>query len=295
MRPRSLALVVCLTAILAACGGGDGDDPGGEEVLLDETSFAQVVAAELRKGDVEATADDREPVVRVERGLNWLEFRPREEFQEYRGDPARREEIVAEVADEALERLEDGIGEVAYAEAEDLLMPLLKPRFALRGLEEKPAQTPFAADLAVVYAVHREDDFTLVTPADVERWGTSLPKIHAVAVANLARQTNEDDPLSCEPQDDEELCGWASEDGYDATRMIVPELRRQIEEIYHGPAMYAVPMEHVFVALSYRVATRDKTEELLRLKVQRDFSMADNPVSPELFVERNGKLVVFEA
>jgi cation diffusion facilitator CzcD-associated flavoprotein CzcO len=58
--------------------------------------------------------------------------------------------------------------------------------------------------------------------------------------------------------------GWASEDGYDATRMIVPELRRQIEDVYDGPALYAVPMEHVFVALALRVATRENTEKALR-------------------------------
>lgn len=290
MPARALALLLCLTAVLAACGGDDG--PDADEVLLDERSFAQVVAAELSGEELEAAAEGRGLDVRVEKGLDWIVLSPREQFEEYRRNPERREEIVAAVVEEAERRLEKGIGEVSFGEARDALMPLLKPRFALRTLDEL-ARTDFPAGLAVVYAVDRERDFTLVTPADLERWGRSLGEIHRLSLANLARQTNGQDWLLCESVGDEKLCGWAMEDGYDATRVIVPDLRRQIEREYGGPAVYAVPMEHVSIALSYRVATRENTEEALRLKVRQDFASAEDPVSPELFVERNGKLVVF--
>jgi uncharacterized protein YtpQ (UPF0354 family) len=291
VRLRSLALLACLTAVLAACGGdGEAD---GDEALLDEGSFAQVVAAELRNEKLEAAAEGQGLRVRVADGLDWIALAPEEEFREYRRDPERRGELVAAVVEEAQRRLEEGIGELSFSEAKDSLMPLLKPRFALRTLEESPALTGFPADLAVVYAVDRETDFTIVSPADVERWGRPLGEIHRLALANLSRQTNGQDWLLCEPVGGEKLCGWASEDGYDATRIIVPQLRRQIEKEYGGPAVYAMPMEHVSIALSYQVATRENTEEALRLKVRQDFSSADNPVSPELFVERNGKLVVF--
>ena len=105
-----------------------------------------------------------------------------------------------------------------------------------------------------------------------------------LALDNLARETREHEALLCE----DELCGWASGDGYDATRMIVPQLRRDIvEEI--GAAVYAVPQEDVFVALPIRLADR------IKARVQRDFAAAPNPISPEIFVERNGKLVTLEA
>ena len=291
MRARSLALLACLTAVLAACGG-DGEE-AADDALLDEGSFAQVVAAELRSEKLEATTEGQGLGVRVQDGLDWIALAPRKEFQEYRRKPERREEIVAAVVGEAERRLEAGIGGLSFGEARSSIMPLLKPRFALRTLEEEPAQTAFPADLAVVYGVDRESDFTLVTPADVERWGRPLGEIHRLALANLSRQTNDQDWLLCEASGGEKLCGWAMEDGYDATRVIVPGLRRQIEKEYGGPAVYAVPMEHVAVALSFQLATRENTEDALRRKVRQDFSSADDPVSPELFVERHGKLVVF--
>ena len=76
--------------------------------------------------------------------------------------------------------------------------------------------------------------------------------------------------------------------------MVVPGLRRQIVRSYDGPAVYAVPMNNVFVALPLRLVERGETEELLRTKVQRDFQTSDDPVSPELFVERDGELALLK-
>jgi uncharacterized protein YtpQ (UPF0354 family) len=289
--PRGLPLLACLLAALVGCSGGDGAD--GENTVLSPTSFAQIVSAELRAADLEAAEQGGD--VRVEDGLNWIELRLEEPFSAYRREPERRDDIVAEVVREATRRLEEGLAGLTFSQARSSLMPLLKPRFALRSVKEEPAATRFPAELAVIYAVEREDAFTVVTASDVERWRRPLVDVHKAAVANLLRQTNEEDPLLCEPSGGSELCGWASGDGYDATRMVVPELRGQIEEVYDGPAVYAVPREDVFVALSQQVATRGRTERLLRARVQRDFGTAENPVSPELFVERRGKLVVFAA
>ena len=41
-------------------------------------------------------------------------------------------------------------------------------------------------------------------------------------------------------------------------------------------------------------AVKGQNEEFLRTKVARDFQTADNPVSPELFVERDGELVLLQ-
>jgi uncharacterized protein YtpQ (UPF0354 family) len=140
--------------------------------------------------------------------------------------------------------------------------------------------------------VDGEDAFTLVRPEDVERWGTTVPEIQELALHNLLAQTNEDEPLLCEPSGGQELCGWASSDGYDAARMLVPELRDQIVEELGGPAAYAVPMENVFIALALDVLENGNTEELFRVKLQRDFQTSDDPLSPDIFVERGGELVL---
>jgi hypothetical protein len=74
--------------------------------------------------------------------------------------------------------------------------------------------------------------------------------------------------------------------------MVVPELRDQIVRELGGPAAYAVPMENVFVALALDVLERGNTEQLFRVKLQRDFQTSDDPLSSEVFVERGGEIVL---
>jgi hypothetical protein len=56
--------------------------------------------------------------------------------------------------------------------------------------------------------------------------------------------------------------------------------------------VYAVPMHNVFVALPLEVLENRVNAERLRARVEQDFQTSENPVSPELFVERNGELAL---
>jgi uncharacterized protein YtpQ (UPF0354 family) len=291
VRPRAI-LAVCLLLALAACGG---DDDGAETISGDRrlvrSSFEEVVAAELRSAGYEAEPGSGFTVTAHD-GPNRIDVALEEAFARYRAAPQREDEIVGDVVADAQARLEGGLSEASLADVRADLMPLLKGRFELRTYGFEPAQTPFPGRLAVLYVVDGEDAFTLVRPEDVERWGTTVAELQELALDNLLAQTNEDEPLLCEPSGGQELCGWASSDGYDAARLLVPELRDQIVEELGGPAAYAVPMENVFIALALDVLENGNTEELFRVKLQRDFQTSDDPLSPDVFVERGGEIVL---
>ena len=291
MRPRAV-LVACLLLALAACGGDDeGSDTTSGDRRLVRSSFEEVVAAGLRSAGYEA-APGSGFTVTADDGPNGIHVALEEPFARYRAAPEQEDEIVAGVVEDAQARLEGGVSRDSLADVRADLMPLLKGRFELRTYGFEPAQTSFPGRLAVVYAVDAEDAFTLVRPEDLERWGTSLAELHELALDNLLAQTNEDEPLLCEPSGGQTLCGWASSDGYDAARLVVPELRDQIVKELGGPAAYAVPMENVFIALALDVLEGGNTEQLFRIKLQRDFQTSDDPLSPNVFVERDGEVVL---
>ena len=291
MRPRGV-LVACLLLALAACGGDDeGSDTTSGDRRLARSSFEEVVAAGLRSAGYEA-APGSGFTVTADDGPNRIDVALEEPFARYRVAPEQEDEVVAGVVEDAQARLEDGVSRDSLADVRADLMPLLKGRFELRTYGFEPAQTSFPGRLAVVYAVDAEDAFTLVRPEDLKRWGTSLAELHELALDNLLAQTNEDEPLLCEPSGGQTLCGWASSDGYDAARLVVPELRDQIVKELGGPAAYAVPMENVFIALALDVLEGGNTEQLFRIKLQRDFQTSDDPLSPNVFVERDGEVVL---
>ena len=285
--PRFLLLLACVLVLVAAgCGGGDDD---GSDDTVPASSFQENVVAGMMLADLVAEAGS-EMTVTASEGPNSVDVALDDAYASYNAAPERKDEIIAGLVNDAKERLEAGIGDASLDQAGKDLMPLLQANFDVRGYGFEPAATEVPGDLSLVFVVDSDDSYTVVTPEDIERWGTTVEEVEERALDNLLEQTNEEAKLLCEPSGNQELCGWATSDGYDATRMVVPGLRRQIVREYGGPAVYAVPTNDVFVALPLEIVERGKTEELLRIKAQRDFQTSDNPVSPELFVDRNGQL-----
>jgi uncharacterized protein YtpQ (UPF0354 family) len=289
---RAVIFCVLMASFAAGCGGGD-DGSSEDGTGLARSSFKELVVADLKKAGLEAEPGFDLNVTAAS-GPNSVDVSLDEAFAAYEADPARQDEIVGGLVEEAQQRLEAGIGDKSLDDVRADLMPLLKGTFELRTYGLEPAETDFPGNLSVIYVVDADDSFTVVQPEDVERWGTSVEELHEIALDNLTRQTNKEEKLLCEPSGNQELCGWASSDGYDATRMIVPALRRQIVREYGGPAAYAVPMENVFVALPLELLERGSNGKLFRSKVQNDFQTADDPLSPETYVERDGELVIWK-
>jgi uncharacterized protein YtpQ (UPF0354 family) len=295
-----LALGVALALCASACdhsGGavsttsatGSGSTPTGttSSQALSVRDFKDTVAAAVTNGSGLQAEPGFGPLVDVSdpNGLDTLQLVLVNAYRRYEAAPEKTQEIVDGLVRQAVSQMKEGNSERSFAEVHDQLLPLLKRKVVVDGLAGSPALTPFF-DLDVVYGVQRDHSFALVTEDDLKRWGKSPKEIHSVAISNLERETNARQKLLCEKSGSQRLCGWASGDGYDATRMLVPGLRRQIVDKLGGPAVYAVPLESVFVALTRNYA------DVIKGKVLQQFTSGENPLSPDLFEERNGQLFV---
>ena len=302
--PVRVFLVLALTALLAASvsacdsGGGDGTTSGGTtsagtssgatttQGALSQRDFKDKVAAAIITGtDLQGDPGFGMTIgVSEQNGLDTVQLVLDDAYKQYTSDPDRQGEIVDGLVQEAVRRMEEGNTKRSFSAVRDQLMPMLKRRVDVSRIESDPAVTQFD-DLDVIYAVQGDHYFTVATKDDLARWGQSVDEIDSLALSNLEKKTNANQKLLCEPSGGQKLCGWASGDGYDASRMLVPGLRRQIVKELGGPAVYAVPLESVFVALTRNYAS------VIKGKVLQEFTTGKNPLSPELFEERNGQLV----
>ena len=302
--PVRVFLVLALTALLAASvsacdsGGGDGTTSGGTtsagtssgatttQGALSQRDFKNKVAAAIITGtDLQGDPGFGLTIdVSEQNGLDTVQLVLDDAYKQYTSDPDRQDEIVDGLVQEAVRRMEEGNTKRSFSAVRDQLMPMLKRRVDVSRIENDPAVTQFD-DLDVIYAVQGDHYFTVATKDDLARWGQSVDEIDSLALSNLEKKTNANQKLLCEPSGGQKLCGWASGDGYDASRMLVPGLRRQIVKELGGPAVYAVPLESVFVALTRNYAS------VIKGKVLQEFTTGKNPLSPELFEERNGQLV----
>jgi uncharacterized protein YtpQ (UPF0354 family) len=296
----ALALTALLAASVSACdSGGSATTSGGTtstsgttseptttQGALSQRDFKNKVAAAIITGtDLQGDPGFGMTVnVSEQNGLDTVQLILGDAYKQYASDPDRQDEIVDGLVQEAVRRMEDGNTKRSFSDARDQLMPLLKRRVDVSRIENDPAVKQFD-DLDVIYAVQGDHYLTVATKDDLARWGRSVDDVDSLALSNLEKQTNKDQKLLCEPSGGQKLCGWASGDGYDASRMLVPGLRRQIVKELGGPAVYAVPLESVFVALTRNYAP------VIKGKVLQEFTTGKNPLSPELFEERNGQLV----
>jgi uncharacterized protein YtpQ (UPF0354 family) len=278
---RAVLVSLASLAVLAAATACNGSGQASTQPLS-EAAFRDKAAAAIITGtDLDASGFGQKVRVAARTTLDTLSLPLDKPYAEYRAHPERLDAILHQLVKDAKTRMANGNSHSGFGEVRSLILPVLKPEVVVRRLTDEPASTPFPGHLHVLYAVQRPNEFLTVTRDDVARWKRPLAEIHRIALANLLRETHREQPLRCE----EKLCGWASGDGYDAARMLVPELRREIVAKI-GRAVYAVPRESVFVALPINLADR------IRTKVVRDFVTAPNPVSEDIFVERGGELVV---
>ena len=302
--PVRVFLVLALTALLAASvsacdsGGGDGMTSGSTtsaatssgatttQGALSQRDFKNKVAAAIITGtDLQGDPGFGMTIdVSEQNRLDTVQLVLDDAYKQYTSDPDRQDEIVDGLVQEAVRRMEEGNTKRSFSAVRDQLIPLLKRRVDESRIENDPAVTQ-VDDLDVIYAVQGDHYFTVATKDDLARWGQSVDDVDSLALSNLEKKTNANQKLLCEPSGGQKLCGWASGDGYDASRMLVPGLRRQIVKELGGPAVYAVPLESVFVALTRNYAP------VIKGKVLQEFTTGNNPLSPELFEERNGKLV----
>jgi uncharacterized protein YtpQ (UPF0354 family) len=283
----ALALTALVALCASACNSGGGSSDSTSQQTLSVRDFKNKVAAAIITGSDYQADPGFGPLVDVSdaSGLDTVQLVVTDAYKDYRADPAKQQEIVQKLVDDTVTQLQEGNSKRSFGEVRDQLLPLLKRPNVVNSVDSDPAVRPFH-DLDVVYGVQDDHSFALVTKADLKRWKQSVDDVDSIAISNLARETNKQQKLLCEPSGGQKLCGWASGDGYDATRMLVPDLRRQIVKQLGGPAVYAVPLESVFVALTRNYA------DVIKDRVLQEFTTGKNPLSPDLYEERNGELFV---
>ena len=271
-----------MVAVVAGCSDKDQTRSTGPLTI---TGFRDKAAAAVITGsDLDGKPGFGNKVdVTSPTSLNTFSENVEAPFAEYKKNPDRLDAVLTKFVADVKARMARGNEGEAFENARAHILPVLKPKTAFRHVTDAPVMTNFPGDLRVAFAVQRSDSFSLVSEKDLSQWQRSVPEIEKLALGNLLHETNREQPLRCEKK----LCGWASGDGYDATRFIVPELRAQIVRKI-GTAVYAVPLENVYVALPIKYSSR------IRAKVERDFVTGTNPVSRDLFVERDGAIVVMK-
>lgn len=121
---------------------------------------------------------------------------------------------------------------------------------------------------------------TTITTKEMDAWGISLPELQATAATNLLTISPTDRFRLNLDGEEINLVISSRHDGYDAARILLPEVQRFIRKALQGDALVAIPHRDFLIA--WRLDNPRK--RILAGRVVQDFHQQPNPLTYELFV-----------
>jgi hypothetical protein len=153
-----------------------------------------------------------------------------------------------------------------------------------------PLQWPGPAGLPVAVAIPATGFHVLVNAEHVAAWAVEPSAVISTAMANLLAWSNST-PWDAEASDGRRIRVSDSGEGWDAARLLLPEVRLFLEhELAGGRVLVAVPSRHLLVAGSAPTTDAGFADDL-RAFAATAYADADEPVDPRVFILEQGGLV----
>ena len=190
-----------------------------------------------------------------------------------------------------------------------LLLPLLRPTgtqgMAVTAIDasalaadtmrshSQPLVDEGPCDLAVVYAIPGAGFDVIVNGDHLLSWGVSIAEVQDAAMANLAAWSA-GAAWTDEVSGERRLISSDTDDGWDASRVLLPEVRdRLVSELGGaGRVLIGLPERHLMIAGALRPGD-DEFAGLFGEFVLEQSGAADEPVDRRVFELVDGRLVDF--
>ncbi len=193
-----------------------------------------------------------------------------------------------------------------WAAGQVLVHPVLKPvgtsgasfddlRAGLSTAPGKSHAQPILAEgpcgLLVGYAIPAAGFDVLVNGEHLLSWGVGPDEVHAAAMRNLAAWSA-GAAWTDEVSGNRRLLSSDTGDGWDASRILLPEVRAHLGEELGGRVLVGLPERHLLLAGSL-MPDDEEFAILFRDFVVEHSGDADEPIDRRIFELRGGELVEF--
>ena len=161
----------------------------------------------------------------------------------------------------------------------------------------QPVITRGPAGLTIVYGLAAEGFAVLVNAEHVLSWGVDGAELHDAAMANLAAWSSQAE-WNEERTDERRLLSSSTGDGYDAARILLPEVRARIAELAtDAPAgtriLVGLPERDLLVA-GLLAPGDDEFIALFREFLAEQYAAAVQPIEQRILELRGTELLEFE-
>jgi Protein of unknown function (DUF1444) len=163
----------------------------------------------------------------------------------------------------------------------------LKPRIMPMVMAESndphelSVKQPLVTGLAVGYGIDNDRTISHVTRKRLSKWKVSVEELHEAAIANLTARSQAIAAHAAQDDDGKmELILFQTMDGYDASRVLLPDLNEKLREHLGSPFAAAIPNRDIL--LCFR--DDEATVAHLRPQIERDFKQMPHQITDEILL-----------
>lgn len=215
-------------------------------------------------------------------------------YRVYQRHPDQLEAVTAKLI-ESLQGYDQARNLTSYAQLRERVFPMLKPITLLASVRERKlpmlVYRPFLADLIIAYVIDEPSSVAYINEQHLERWELSEHELHAQAIENLRRRTDERGNYTVVGEGAQRLIIFNAQDGYDATRLLLPGLLERWRPELMGQVVIGVPTRDFLIIFG------DGDRQILASvahQIQMDAANLEHGLSDQLFTLEAGQVREYE-
>ncbi|NJN16015.1 MAG: DUF1444 family protein [Oscillochloris sp.] len=262
--------------------------------LPDPETFAEEMEARLRAAEG-ITVHQRDGLtLRLKVGGTELQVNLENFFRAYSQQPAAID-LVAETLLNSLRSYDGSRTATSFASLRERVFPMLKPIAFLASIRDRGlpmvVYRPFLADLIITYVIDEPTSVSYINEDHLERWQISEVDLREQAITNLKLRTDERGNYTVAGEGAQRLVVFNTQDGFDATRLLVTSMLAELQVQFPGTMVIGVPNRDFLVAFS----DADETiASSVAAQIQRDAAEREHGLTDQLFQLIQGEVRLYE-
>jgi len=183
----------------------------------------------------------------------------------------------------------------SFAQVQARVFPMLKPIALLNEVQERKlpmlVYRPFLADLIITYVIDEPGSVAYINEDHLERWGIAEHELHEQAMTNLVERTTAQSDYTSTGVGPQRIVVYHTQDGFDATRLLLPTLLDQWRAQFPGTMVIGIPNRDFLIAFS----DSDRTVLAnVAAQIQADALQREHGLTDQLFMLINSEIRVYQ-
>jgi len=166
-----------------------------------------------------------------------------------------------------------------FGEFESRILPMVVPESAQAA--GMAVHQSLLGGLSVAYAIDHDRTISYISPQRLSQWKVDVDRLHETALQNLMERSEAMEARAAQDEHNKAfLIIFQKMDGYDASRVLLPNLHERLREYLGSPFVAAIPNRDIL--LCFR--NDEQTVSKLKPQIETDYGQMPHQITDRLLL-----------